>query len=186
MVTDHPDIVLIGGTGAGKSTAARILEDISYVRMGFAGVADDPHPGSPRDVVTRIWGPEAINDRKKLIAIAQAARSVDPDVWLNALVRDIDAGVRIFPRVVDDCRFENEFWGLKERGFVSVRVTAPLHDRVDRLKANGKWLSDEYLDHDIEHYLDAIDTDYTLTNDGDIDELTEQVARVVYLERRKR
>lgn len=185
-MTDLPNIVLIGGAGAGKSTAADwLVTDLDYRRLGFAGVAADPHPGSPRDWVARAWGPEYINDREKLIAVANAARSVDADVWLNSLLREMDGLDARWSFIVDDCRFANEYFGLLGRGFVSVRVLADDERRENRLKANGKWV-DGYLDHEIEHYLDGVTPDYTIVNDGDLDEFYEQLMDVVARERRRR
>jgi len=184
MSTDLPNIVLIGGAGSGKSTAAKwLVEDFGYRRLGFAGVAEDPHKGSPRDWVTRAWGAAMVNDREKLIAVANAARSVDEDVWLNSLVRELDWEDN--PVVVDDCRFANEYFGLMGRGFVSVRILADHARREDRLKANGKWL-EGYLDHELEHYLDGVTPGYTIHNDGDLDEFYESLMDVVARERRRR
>jgi len=190
-VIDLPNIVLIGGAGAGKSTAADwLVTDLDYRRLGFAGVAADPHPGSPRDWVARAWGREHVNDREKLIAVASAARSVDEDVWLHSLLRELDQdadapGFNDPAFVVDDCRFANEYFGLLGRGFVSVRVLADDERRENRLKANGKWV-DGYLDHEIEHYLDGVTPGYTIVNDGDLDEFYEQLMDVVARERRRR
>lgn len=184
--TDLPNIVLIGGAGGGKSTVAKWLEqDFSYRRLGFAGVAEAPHKGSPRDWVQRAWGPSAINDREKLIAVANAARSVDPDVWLNSLLREFESHTSLRAVVVDDCRFPNEYWGLKGRGFVTVRIEADPELRESRLKANGKYV-EGYLDHEIEHYLDAIEGDYTVDNGGDLEEFYTDLLDVIARERRRR
>jgi hypothetical protein len=184
MASDLPNIVLIGGAGAGKSTAADwLVTDLDYRRLGFAGVAGQQHKGSPRDWVARAWGPEYVNDREKLITVANAARSVDEDVWLNSLLRELEWEER--PVVVDDCRFANEYFGLLGRGFVSVRVLADDERRENRLRANGKWI-DGYLDHEIEHYLDGVTPGYTIYNDGDLDEFFGDLMDIVARERRRR
>lgn len=179
-----PQICLIGGAGAGKSTVAKFLaEEFGYYRIGFAGIAENPHKGSPRDIVTRIWGDKAVNDREKLIGLAQAGRRLDEDVWLKALLREF--AWTEGPIVVDDCRFPNEFWGLKGIGFVTVRVVAPYTTRIARLKANGKWLDEEYMDSPIEHYLDNETADYRIDGDGTQDETYDQVMRVLSREMKK-
>ena len=182
-MNDYPDIVLIGGAGAGKSTVAGFLRDLGYARLACAGVAENPHRGSVRDVVTRVWGPGAINDREKLVFIGDGFRELDPDVWVNVLHRALDATDA--PRVIDDCRYPNEYYGLKGRGFVSVRVEADDERRELRLRGNGKWM-DGYLSHPIEHHLDAIKADHTVTNDGDLEELFDAIARILEQERRRR
>jgi hypothetical protein len=182
-MSDLPNIVLIGGAGAGKSTVAKFLAELGYRRLAFAGVAEHPHKGSPRDWVTRAWGPDAVNDREKLITVANAARAEDPDVWLNSLLREVDRDAG--PIVIDDARFGNEYWGLLAHGFVSIRLLAPEPLRELRLRGNGKWV-DGYFDHEIEHYLDGVTPGYTLVNDDTLEELYGDLVDILNKERRRR
>ena len=130
---------------------------------------------------------ECLNDREKLDVIGQAGRAADPDVWLRNLTKTIvdprDAGI---PVVIDDCRFENEYWVLKALGFVSVRFLAPYDERVDRLKGTGKWVSHESMESPIQHSLDHMPTDHELWNDAGITELWDGVARILERERGRR
>lgn len=183
MGNDYPDLILIGGAGAGKSTVSKFLAELGYKRRACAGVAESPHPGSVRDVAVRVWGPEALNDREKLVFIGDGFRKLDADCWLNSLRRSLYAAEG--PFVVDDVRYENEYWGLKGCGFVSVRVEAHDELRENRLKGNGKWL-DGYLEHPIEHHLDHIHADHTVANDGDLEELYDSIATILERERRRR
>lgn len=183
MRSDYPNIVLIGGAGGGKSTAAKFLAELGYTRLACAGVAEHPHKGSPRDVVTRVWGPEAVNDRAKLVHLGDGLRGLDPDVWINVLSRELDWTDG--PVVIDDVRYPNEYWALKGRGFVSVRIEADDERRELRLKGNGKWL-DGYLQNPIEHHLDHIKADHTITNDGSVSYLFDALAGILERERRRR
>ena len=185
-MTDYPDIVLIGYAGAGKSTAAQFLtEHLGYNRFAYAGVAEHPHPGSVRDLVTTLWGYSAINDREKLIHVGNSMREIDEDVWIPPMELAL-MGDDTRPRIVDDCRFPNELAFLQGRGFVTVRVLAPRWLREERLKANGKWIGPEYLDSPIEHHLDDEPFDHQLLNDGTHSELYEQILNMLNRERAKR
>ena len=68
---------------------------------------------------------------------------------------------------------------------MTVRVEAPFTTRIARLKANGKWLDEEYMDSPIEHYLDAATTDYGIDGGVTHDELYDQVTRVLSRERKR-
>jgi len=95
-----------------------------------------------------------------------AIRDIDEDAWLNLAIFNIDHSYS--PRiVVDDCRFPNEYWALKERGFVFVRIVADITKRVDRLKKIGKWENEEQLNHVSESYVDGFATDYTIYNNDE-------------------
>jgi hypothetical protein len=148
--SDYPPVVFIGKMGAGKSSAAKILADRrGYVPLSFAtGV---------REAAVVMWGEEARNDRTILQKLGtDVARSIDPDVWANMLFRKLDANKTGVTVVNDDCRFPNEYWGLRERGFKVVRITAPLEQRVNRLIAIGKFTDRSQLTHESETALDDI------------------------------
>lgn len=174
-----PDLVFYGGAGAGKSTAADyLIEKLGYRRMSFAQKL--------KDIAVDLWGPDAAKDRGKLQALGTLLREIDEDVWVNAALKDLDAAREItratrdgkeFPVVNDDCRFPNEYWRLKERGFYFIRVLAREELRVDRLLRIGKLQDPEQLKHESETAIngqqaakEGIVWDYTLfNNDGKSD-----------------
>lgn len=173
------DICFIGKAGAGKSTAREFIEGAGYRWRS--------HAGPLRDVVVSLWGEEARNDRTKLIDVGMAMREIDPDVWTNKLMADLEAehaaaarpGYDPFNVVIDDCRFHNEYWNLKAAGFVFVRVWADEDVRVRRLQANGKAITIEQMRSPSETELDDIDADWNISNNGDYETFIEAVAMVV-------
>lgn len=167
-----PDIAFIGKAGAGKTTAAQWCEELGSKRMSFAtGV---------RDAVELMWGAEHRNDRDKLQKLGtDVARLIDPDVWLNMFLRAYESRGEPNPVVVDDCRFENEYWALKARGFVIIRIEADEDLRLVRLRDSGKTTTREQLEHVSETRLDHANVDFTIGNTGDKLEFIERVSDTV-------
>lgn len=161
-----PDIAFIGRMGSGKTTAAEVLVgEYGYWRKGFAHVL--------RDVAHHIWGDESFHNRGLLQQLGVAVREIDENAWVNALMHKLDqiSG----PVVIDDCRFPNEYWALKERGFVFVRVEADELFRVSRLLAIDKLQDHAQLEHVSETSLDDVKPEYTVVNEADLDVFHERL-----------
>lgn len=159
-----PNIAFVGKMGAGKSTAASIaISQYKYNRISFAQKL--------KDIAVDLWGPDAATDREKLQALGVFVRELEPDTWASHAFRIIDnAGGE--PWVVDDCRFPNEYYGLRGRGFVIVEVTCPEEQRVDRLMRIGKLDDLSQLEHESETALDDIlntpgGVSYSLSNEDE-------------------
>lgn len=175
---DYPDLMLIGKMGAGKSSGAKFLEELGFEKISIAGY----HKGGIRDVARRI-DPRYENDRAFLNWLGTVP---DQEVWLRNLLDYWHSHDGKRPVVCDDVRRELEYWALKERGFVSIRIEAPEQERIDRLKVTGKFQNHEQLDGPWEHGLDAITADYTINNEDDFDEFTERLVQILNRERRRR
>lgn len=190
-----PSIAFIGKAGAGKTTSAELLTELGYTRLSFAAPL--------KDLAAQLWGDAARTDREKLQKLGVAVREIDADAWVNLLlaclmprshgVSKIDKNATLPPPrpwpgpfAIDDCRFPNEYWALKEASFVVVCVKASRHDRVDRLKSNGKWQDESQLEHVSETALDNIHPDHVIHNDGSKDDLYDQIVEVLLRERKRR
>ena len=161
-MSDMPNIALIGRAGAGKSTVRAILvNQYRYYHTSFA----DPL----KDIAYELWGSSARADRSKLQRLGMAVREIDPDAWVALALRHMDESKSWpvqKPWVIDDCRFENEFFALKERGFLVIRVDADEPTRESRLLANGKLQDVADLNHISETTLDWVHGDFYLWNGG--------------------
>ena len=190
---NSPNIAVIGKMGSGKTTVAELLvEHFHYRRLAFAGT----HPGGVRDVAVRMWGTAAQNDRDKLQALGMFGRQIDQDTWVRNAVAQLNDKNRLpdgpidddghalidHPVVVDDMRFPNEAWELKGRDFIVVRVVAPRHIRIARLRANGKLTDEAQLDHESEKQLDSWPEDYTLHNDTNRRAAFNQITTILHRE----
>jgi dephospho-CoA kinase len=178
-VDTYPDVCFVGKMGAGKTTAAEYLVNkCGYTRISFAQ--------SVRDTAVLIWGKDALNDRGKLQKLGtDVVRAIDPDAWCNMAtrrIRDLRSSGRASRFVVDDCRFPNEYWALKELGFVVVRVWAPRTDRLIRLKGNGKLQDESQLEHASETAIDDLSEDYEVANEDGVAGLERQVREIVLKE----
>jgi hypothetical protein len=96
--------------------------------------------------------------------------------------------------VCDDCRFPNEAAELRAAGFLIVRIERPEDQRLAAIarKMADRGMGDDEISqviaqhaaHPSETMHAAIEADYTLVNDGDIDAFRAEVARFVIGESR--
>jgi hypothetical protein len=116
-IADYPDIAPRSARPAPARRRRRVpRREVRLPRLSFAAPL--------KEIAVRIWGKEAMTDRAKLQGLGVAVREIEEDSWCDMLtrqVRDLRASVAggTQPFVVDDCRFPNEYWALKELGFVS-------------------------------------------------------------------
>lgn len=160
-----PKIAFIGGMGAGKTTAAEYLfnrGDLPYTLMRFSGPL--------KRIAREIFGEGADQDRELLQWLGtDVVRQRDPEAWCRLAMKEMDrhnmgGGAAI---LVDDCRFPNEYWALKERDFTFVRIDAEQAIRVDRLRRMGKLTDLAQLDHESEQHWPTFEVDHTITNHTD-------------------
>lgn len=186
-----PNIAVIGGMGAGKSTiTGQLVRIFGYTRMSWA----DP----VKQIAAMAYGPVQKNDqytthasnglyvvktgRQILQQIGTEAlrQSVDEDFWIKCGVRrmdeiDKDAKGRTYMRWAnDDSRFPNEVSALRERGWVIVRLLAPDELRAERLGISYEQLI-EASAHPSEQLITQLEHDMTVWNDSD----PEAVARSI-------
>ena len=172
-----PNIAFIGKAGSGKSSAADLVEqlnDADYLRLSIAQPV--------KQTIATIWGNQAVEDRHKKQRLGEAVREIDPDAWLNLWLRRL--GQEEGPFLNDDIRFENEYWAAKGHGFVIVRVVAHRHQRIARLRANGKIQSEDQLNDISETSLDHIEADHEVDNTHTKWELLNGILRVLEREQR--
>lgn len=172
---NSPNLALIGRAGAGKSTAADFLEgDYDYRKMSFAAP------------LKAMCG--TTTDREMLQTVGCGVRELVEDGWVNLFLRDLrsdDSHDDHRSVVVDDCRFPNEYWTLKEEGFVFVEITADEDRRIMRLRANGKLQDVAQLQHTSETALDGYYMDYRIRNTATADDLYDEIVWVLDCEARR-
>lgn len=120
-----PNIALSGASGSGKSTIAKhLVTKYGYQRLSPGDIC--------REIAQLAFGR---TDKTTLNRINDALKSIDPFIWINACIRKAEPGI---PIVFDCMRFLMDFEFFRNKGYMLVRVTAPLNVRSQRLQKRGQ------------------------------------------------
>src|SRR5690625_4501378 len=187
-------IALTGRMRSGKSTIA----DHLWLNHDFAKVS---FASSLKQLADRLFshlyepiyedcpfseGGRTVKEYRKpralLQELGQKMREIDEDVWIKQAEQDVElaeawrstAGV-----VIDDLRQPNEYEWARANGFIIIRVEASDDLRLERAKQAGDSFNEEDLAHDTEQHVDKFDVDYTIVNDGDLDDLKRRVDEIM-------
>jgi dephospho-CoA kinase len=110
-------------------------------------------------------------------------REIEPDIWIRHAERKIrgtidfrvNTGAEKIGVVITDLRQPNEYEWARTEGYTIIRVTAPDEVRIGRAIA----ANDDFTVHDLAHptelEIDNFDVDYSITNDGTVEELKAQI-----------
>jgi dephospho-CoA kinase len=182
------NLIIFGTMGAGKDTVAKLYEAIAggvlwhEIYRGKLG-------GNIRAEVDTV-ADSTVNKRELYQKYGEAMRDIfGKDHW-NKQVADEFQGMQIISAnegrdisfVIADGRqmHELEYW--RERGFVTVGVTAPPELRIERLKARDGVDQSEMLNHITEQrVMECFEhCNYLLDNSGSVEDLIDAVVFMVY------
>lgn len=128
-------VAISGRAGCGKSTLAATLQ-AEYLPRGTV----TPFARFLKEEVKELYGVVKGDpgSREAFLEHGAKRRAEDPDYWVKATGEWIDGllAIRAFP-IVDDLRYPNEYEFCRQRGFLLVRLHAPLEVRKGRLKSQG-------------------------------------------------
>jgi dephospho-CoA kinase len=175
-------IALCGKLRSGKDTAANHL----YIRHGFDRVAFGTalkkvsHEAFP-------WISEFSKPRALYQSVGQLMREIEPDVWIRHAERAVKGkidfrvsmGAEAIGIVLTDLRQLNEYEWARANGFTIVRVTAPDNVRIGRAIKAGDDFCENDLEHSTELAIDGFAVDYTVVNDGTVDDLKRKIDAVL-------
>jgi dephospho-CoA kinase len=175
-------IALTGKLRAGKDELAHHL----YIKHGFDRVAfgdalkKNAHATFP-------WVSEFSKPRALYQQFGQLMRQIEPDVWVKHAERavkgaidfNVNTGAEKVGVVITDLRQPNEYEWARANGFTIVRVMAPREVRIERAKSLSDAFELNHLTHETESHIDTFSVDYTLENNGTVDELKAQVDAIL-------
>jgi hypothetical protein len=201
-------IGLVGFIGAGKNTVAEQFEKQGFAKDSFAAPlkdavsnifgwprnmleGDTEHSRAFRESMDNWWAQKLSNKRftpryaLQIIGTEIFRENFHPSIWLYSLEsRYISKGRK--PTIVTDCRFKNEVGLIKTVGGVVVRVKRgpePHWYEMAKEAAAGDTFSQHSLMEMGVHQSewDWVNTrvDYTVENDGTLDQLNKKVADII-------
>lgn len=158
-------IGISGPMGAGKSTVAQMLVDRYKDKLSCAIV---PFAGVLKNIAINCgWNHKKDKKgRKFLQKLGYIVREyVAEDAWIELWARSMDTLIEK-PKIiiVDDLRFWNEFYYLRERGAIILSVRG----------RNEPWLP-RILRDTSEKYFDSLFYDYRINNTGTLEDLCNKV-----------
>jgi dephospho-CoA kinase len=175
-------IALTGKLRAGKDEVAQHL----YIKYGFNRIAfgdalkKEAHAVFP-------WIPQNSKPRALYQNFGQLMREIEPDVWIKHAERAVkgaidfrvNTGAEKIGVVVTDLRQLNEYEWARTEGYTIIRVTAPDEVRIARAIKAGDSFVENDLVHSTELAIDGFDVDYTVTNEGTVEELKAQIDAIM-------
>lgn len=152
-------IALVGRMCSGKSTVARKLSQ-KFTGSGFA-VYNLALGNAVKEHYNQLFRRHNFftNDkpRKQLIQFAQKMREVDENVWINALMEEMNPIEKInkyredeIVIIVDDVRQYNEYERLSKEGFAFYRIDVGLVTQLGRIDKEYGAYAEEHVEM-IEH-----------------------------------
>jgi hypothetical protein len=198
-------IGIIGAIGSGKDTIAEyLIETQHFDKYAFASKVKDvacvvfgwnremmegltPKSRKWREEVDEYWG---ITPREAMqkIGTEMFRKHIDDQIWIKALIREIQYKSNSRRIVITDCRFENEIQAVKDMGGKIIYVQRGNEPEWAHksIKAFEDYNSEEYQwfkennIHATDWQLYALKkyADFTIENNGTYDDLYDAVDKL--------
>lgn len=124
-------IAVSGSLGSGKSEVVQIIKNIhgpnSVCHLKLAQPLYDL-----QKMTQEYLNLEYHKDRLFLQTIGtEWGRKKYENMWVDLFLKNVEKYHRLYDVIIcDDVRFLNEFYALKERGFITVKIDRPLEYRI--------------------------------------------------------
>ena len=127
-------IAIIGKMCSGKTTIANMIIDMNpnYKRYSFGQKV--------KDIAVDLFDMKG-KDRSLLVKIGGYMRDINPDVWVDYLMKQI---VDVEYCIIDDIRYQNEVDACIKNGFTFIKLSIPKDIQIERIK---RVYPNNYIDH---------------------------------------
>jgi dephospho-CoA kinase len=181
-------ISLGGKRRSGKDTVGEYLDEhYGFVPYAFGDKLKseyhEQYPHIPREP----------KDAKGYQLFGQLQRhALGEDIWIKKCFEKIDyhRGVAAmynstaleidFRPIITDMRQPNEFQYVTNAGYVTIGVSASVEVRKQRMIEKGEHFDEQSLNHDTEQHVDHFPYHYTITNEGSLQDLYDQVDVIMF------
>jgi energy-coupling factor transporter ATP-binding protein EcfA2 len=174
-------IVLIGKIGSGKSTVADILKKQQYNELYFAeplkqfgisigfthdqiygtqaqkNIKNDYYGVSGREFMQKV-GTELFRNKLDQVIDMNLKGS---SIWVKNIERQLSLYDKI---VISDCRFPDELSMLKKYNSIVIKLVRNYNDDASHIS---------------EQHIDEMNADYTIDNNGSIDDLNKTINNII-------
>jgi hypothetical protein len=168
----RPIIGFSGPAGSGKSTAAKVLTDMGWQRVRFAGplkammkalgCSDEEIDGHLKMAPSLLLGGKTPRFAMQTLGTEWGRNLISPTLWTDAWKHQVDSLPSDIPVVVDDVRFPNEAALIRERGGLLIGL------RREGYEPSSEHASEAF----------AFAPDQWLDNVGEIDTLRYSVSKI--------
>jgi dephospho-CoA kinase len=167
-----PKIALVGKLRSGKTEIRKYLQN----QYGFTAYAFGTELKRYADEIFDVSDGE--KPRALYQFFGQMCRKWDDSIWINKVADSISLD-NPEDILIEDIRQENELDWAKANGFTIIRVTAPDEDRLTRAKIAGDNFTEADLEHETESHIDGFAVDYTVENNGTVDDLKRKIDEIM-------
>lgn len=160
-------LAIVGGFGSGKSEVVNIIKNIhgqsKVVNIKFAQPLYDL-----QKIIQEYLDIPRCKDRNLLQLLGtEWGRKKNPDIWVEYLIRTVEKYKDFYEVIIcDDLRYQNEFSALKNKGFIFVKISRPVKDRLIYLEGGNENHSSE---NDLLNITDD-NYDYFIENNSSYDD----------------
>lgn len=125
-----------------------------------------------------------VRELLQLIGTEAMRNVIHFDVWVNALMSEYNSNnIEQKPNwIITDVRFPNELEAIKNRQGITIRVNRDdyiFDNEGKRIIPSKSYVNTPIVQHSSETALDEAEFDYTIDNNGTIEELIEQVKQIL-------
>lgn len=142
-----------------RAAFADKLKDISFQLYSWSGLQPGVYYETHPEVKEQILPAIGLSPREIWIEVGNSLREVYPYTWIDFVIKQVKADIVI----CSDLRFWNEAVSLREQGAVMIKIDRPGPMATDPAEVD----------------LDTwTDWDYTIFNEGSLEDLNTQVTRI--------